>query len=187
MTSKINTTIISFLLLLFPPISLSRNFVIDPSHSFINFKFSHLGIGWVVGRFNKFSGTFTYDPNKGEDAQSALVEIQTGSLDSNHSERDRHLTARDYLDSDNHPTATFKSTSFTGDKDGGVLVGDLTLWGETQSVSLTVQLNGEGDDPWGGYRAGFDAQTHLDLTKFGFQSRVAKSGDIDIYIEGIRQ
>ena len=170
-----------------PCFAWSAVYDLDPSHSFIQFKVSHIGIGWVVGRFNRFSGEFFYDPDAGEPAQSAAVVVSTNSLDSNHSERDRHLTGDDFLDVDQHEAATFVSTGFTGGRDDGKLSGILTLWGKESPIEIDVRLSGEGDDPWGGYRAGFEGTTVLDLTDFGFKSRLVKIVEVDVYLEGVRR
>ena len=36
-------------------------YAVDPVHSSISFKISHVGISYIHGRFNDFSGTFTID------------------------------------------------------------------------------------------------------------------------------
>ena len=176
-----------FCILALPSVVLANTYELDTSHSFIQFKASHLGIGWVVGRFNSFEGEFDYDPEGGEDAQSARIEVDTGSLDSNHAERDRHLTSDDYIDADKYPESTFVSTGFKGNKDGGTLSGILTLWGKEVPIDIEVDFSGEGDDPWGGYRAGFEGSTVLNLPDFGFNSRLVQKVEVDVYVEGVRQ
>lgn len=183
--NKLMTAIAAAMLL--PLAAWADRYEMDTTHSFIQFKASHLGIGWVVGRFNRFSGEFTYDPEGGPGAQSASVSIETGSLDSNHSERDRHLTSGDYLDAGSHPTATFESTGYSGGAEGGTLSGVLTLWGQEAPVDIEVTLSGAGNDPWGGYRAGFEGSTVLNLADFGFSSRLVSSVEVDLFVEGIRQ
>ncbi len=46
------------------PVSAER-YVIDTekAHAFVQFKISHLGYSWVLGRFNEFEGSFNYDEN----------------------------------------------------------------------------------------------------------------------------
>ena len=41
----------------------AADYVIDTekAHAFIEFKISHLGYSFVLGRFNKFTGNFSYD------------------------------------------------------------------------------------------------------------------------------
>ena len=64
------------------------------AHAFIQFKISHLGYSWLYGRFNTFSGEFSYDADKLADSKISLT-IDTASVDSNHAERDKHLRSPD--------------------------------------------------------------------------------------------
>ena len=168
----------------------AATYEIDLSHSFVQWKIQHLGFSWMVGRFNQFEGTFDYDPDADASAQSVEVEIDTASIDSNHAERDKHLRSGDFLDVEEFPTASFVSTGFEGDADGGKLTGELTLHGETKTVVLDVKKIGEGDDPWGGYRAGFEGTTQIDRRDFGIDRDLGPASwtvDLHLYLEGERQ
>jgi polyisoprenoid-binding protein YceI len=158
-------------------------------HAFIQFRIVHLGYSVLAGRFNDFDGDFTWDKtNPG--ASSINIEIKTKSLDSNHAERDKHLRNADFLDVDKYPTATFKSTKYHGDASGGKMDGMLTLHGVTKAITLDVKVIGEGDDPWGGYRAGFEATTSIRRADFGMDYNLgpaAESMDFDLFIEGVRK
>ena len=163
---------------------------IDQAHSFIQFRTQHLGFSWLVGQFNRFSGSMTYDPEAGPESQSIRVTIDVASLDTNHAERDKHLRGPDFFDVSNYPTAKFVSTGFEGGEDGGTLTGDLTLLGVTKSVSFTVRKIGEGDDPWGGYRAGFEGSYVLKRRDFGMGYNLgptAEEVELELLIEGIRK
>ena len=170
-----------------PGSAFAATYAIDSSHSAIVFKVSHLDIGWVIGRFNAFEGSYQYDPAAAAAAQSAEVVVDTTSLDTNHAERDRHLGEDDFLALDDYTTATFNSTSFSGNKDGGTLSGELTLLGQTAPIEIEVRFTGEGRDPWGGYRSGFSGSTTLQMSDFGLKSRFVRTVDVDIYLEGVRQ
>ena len=173
-----------------PPPAVAAEYRIDHSHSFVQFKTLHIGVSWLIGRFNRFDGSMTYDPEAGPGAQSIEFEIDMASVDSNHAERDRHLRGSRFLNVDEFPTATFVSTGFEGDRSGGVLSGDLTFLGTTRNISFDVALTGEGDDPWGGYRAGFEGRYALDPTEFTGGRRLGPvAGDVimEFYIEVIRQ
>ena len=168
----------------------AAEYKIDPGHSFINFRTKHLGFSWLVGRFNRFEGTMNYDPSAGPDAQNISLTIDAASLDTNHAERDKHLRNRDFFNVGEHPTITFKSTAYSGDKNGGALTGDLTLLGVTKSISFAVRLVGEGEDPWGGYRAGFEGAYTLVRKDFGMNYKLgpaARTVEIELLIEAIRQ
>ena len=89
----------------------AADYVIDSkgAHASINFKIQHLGYSWLTGRFNDFKGNFSYD-DKAPSAAKIMVTIDTGSIDSNHAERDKHLKSDDFLNVDDFPEAKFVST-----------------------------------------------------------------------------
>lgn len=163
----------------------------EGQHAFVQFKISHLGFSYILGSFEAFEGQFAYDPDDLA-ASSAEIEVQVDSLTSNHAERDRHILSDDFLNASEFPTATFTSTGFesTGDNEG-VLSGDLTLHGETQEVEMPVTLLGEGEDPWGNYRAGFEGSTTLTLSDYGIDMSDFPESmhELELYVtfEGIRQ
>jgi polyisoprenoid-binding protein YceI len=174
--------------------SQAADYVIDTkgAHAFVQFRVKHLGYSWLYGRFNEFSGEFSYDEAKPE-ASKIFVDINTTSLDSNHAERDKHLRSKDFLDTDKFPTAKFVSTAYkpTGAKTAQ-LTGDLTLHGVTKSITIDVEHIGGGSDPWGGYRNGFEGRTTIKGADFGID--MAKklgpaSGEIEMFltVEGIRK
>src|SRR5690606_1261386 len=110
----------------------------EGAHASINFAVQHLGYSWLVGRFDNFSGEFTYDPKKVESSK-INVTIDTKSVNSNHAERDKHLRSADFLNVDKFPEAKFVSTKIVKDDDNEFdIVGDLTLNGVTKSVTIEV-------------------------------------------------
>jgi len=178
------------ILLGLPTAAEAADYKIDPAHSFIQFRASHLGVGWVFGRFNTLAGEFTYDPAAGPAAQKVSVTIDTASIDTNHAERDKDLRSPNSLDVETYPEMTFVSTGFSGDADGGTLTGDLSLHGVTKSISFPVKRIAEGDDPWGNYRAGFEGKYTLVRKDFGETRDFGPKGEtvaLEIIIEGIRQ
>ncbi len=170
----------------------ASEYVIDTEggHAFIQFKISHLGFSWLSGRFNRFSGHFSYDENDPSAAKVEVV-IDTASIDSNHAERDKHLRDEDFLHVAAYPEARFISSSYEEHADGTArLVGNLTLRGVTRSIQIDVQQVGAGTDPWGGYRRGFFGGTRILLADFGitkYLGSAAKSVELTLGIEGIRK
>lgn len=169
---------------------LADDYTIDTAHAFIQFRVQHLGMSWLHGRFNEFNGSFSYDEAAPEKA-SAEVTIQTASVDSNHAERDKHLRSSDFLDVETYPQARFVSTGFAPQADGkGLLTGDLTLHGVTKPVELDVEMIGAGDDPWGGYRMGFEGRTEFAMADFGIVKNLgpkSKNVEMILSIEGIKK
>ncbi|ATG77376.1 YceI family protein [Pseudoalteromonas sp. 1_2015MBL_MicDiv] len=169
----------------------AADYVIDTkgAHAFVNFKIKHLGYSWLHGHFNTFDGKFNYDA-KNPNASQIMVNIDTTSLDSNHAERDKHLRGKEFLNVDKYPTATFKSTSIKFEDDSGQVTGDFTLHGVTKTITFEIDKVGEGKDPWGGYRVGFEGETSLKLTDYGIDYNLGPASthvDIGLFIEGIRQ
>lgn len=165
------------------------NFKIDPTHSFVSFKIYHLGYSVMVGTFNAVEGAFSVDPASPNDAKLD-VNIKTGSVDTNHAERDKHIRSADFLDADKYPEATFTSTKFTGDGNTGTVEGSLTLHGVTKPVTLQYEKIAEGDDPWGGYRSGYRATTKLTRADYGMTKSLGPKSDtmdLELFIEGIRE
>lgn len=164
---------------------------IDPAHSFIQFRIQHLGFSWLIGRFNEFGGDFVYDPPAGAAAQRVSVVIETASIDSNHAERDKHLRAEKYLNVGAHPQASFVSTRFEGgDDDAGVMHGDFTFRGITKPIAIEVKKIGEGEDPWGGYRAGFEGRVKIVRSDYGMDAYLGPNSDemeMELYLEGVRR
>ena len=171
---------------------MAADYVIDTkgAHAFIQFRVQHLGYSWLYGRFNEFSGKFSYDEAAKENA-SVEVTIKTKSVDSNHAERDKHLRSDDFLDVKKFPEAKFVSSSYLPGENGtGVLKGNLTLHGVTKPVEIEMQSIGSGKDPWGGYRTGFHGTTKFAMADFGIlKSLGPKSKDVEMIlsVEGIRQ
>jgi polyisoprenoid-binding protein YceI len=177
--------------LLYLPVAVASaaTYEVDPTHSFVQFRIKHLGFSWLYGRFNTLSGELSYDAEQPE-ASTIAVEIDTNSVDTNHAERDKHLRGEDFLDVSKYPSATFKSTKFTPEGEGGTLEGELTLHGVTKPITIEVTKIGEGTDPWGGYRAGFSGTTTLTRKDFGIDydlGPAAESMELELGIEGIRK
>lgn len=161
----------------------------EGQHAFVQFRIKHLGYSWLYGTFKDFDGSFTFDEaNPAKDKVN--VTINTGSVDTNHAERDKHLRSADFLNASKFPQATFVSTSVEKQGEGLAVTGNLTLNGVTKPVKLSARMTGEGKDPWGGYRAGFEATGTIALKDFKVKSDLGPaSQDVELIIavEGVRQ
>lgn len=159
-------------------------------HAFVNFKISHLGYSWLWGTFKDFDGSFSFDAAKPEQSK-VNVTLKTASVDTNHAERDKHLRSDDFLNVAKYPTATFESTSVKSTGEGTAdITGNLTLNGVTKPVVIAAKFIGEGDDPWGGYRAGFEGSTTLTLKDFDIKMDLGPASqtvDLIISVEGVRK
>ena len=168
-----------FALALFIPVSASAadSFKIDSAHSAIIFKINHLGMSDFYGRFNDVSGSFVLDaadPAK----SSAEVKIKAESVDTHEAKRDDHLKGPDFFNAKQFPMITFASTAgkTVSDKQYEV-AGNLTMKGVTKPVTLTFVKGGEGNDPWGKYRIGFNSTLTIKRSDFGMNFMADKLGD----------
>ncbi len=173
--------------------ALAENYTIDTkgAHASIDFAIKHLGYSILTGRFNTFSGDFSYDPAKPE-ASLINVTIDTASVDSNHAERDKHLRSKDFLNVEKFPKSSFTSKKVVmgADKETFDLVGDFTLNGVTKSITIAAKKVGEGKDPWGGYRAGFQGTTELKLKDFNIVFPLGPASEtvkLSLNVEGIKK
>lgn len=86
---------------------------------------------------------------------------------------------------------TFTSTKVTGDADAFEVTGTLELLGKKKEVTVAMSKVGEGDDPWGNYRAGFEGSLTIDRTDFGMDymkdGGLGKEVVVTLAFEGIRE
>jgi polyisoprenoid-binding protein YceI len=112
-------------------------FVPNADHTFVRFSYDHMGFSLQQSRFDKTTGSVTFDPV----AKTGSVDlvIDTKSVDTGSELFNGHIQGTDFLDTAQFPTATFKSTSVKFDGDRPVSIsGDLTLKGVTKPITLTV-------------------------------------------------
>ena len=172
--------------------SSAADYKIDTSgmHASIQFKISHLGMSWLLGRFDSFDGEYSYDAEKPEESKLSLV-VDTKSVNTNHAERDVHLRSDDFLDVEKYPQATFTSESVTLNEDNtGTMTGKLNLHGVEKSITVNITKIGEGQDPWGGYRTGFEGTTTLVLADYGITKDLGKASEtleLIVNLEGKKQ
>lgn len=165
-----------------------QTYVVDKGHSALLFKVKHLGVSYTHGRFNDFNGHFVVDDGNLENAKIE-IDIDASSIDSNDEKRDEHLRSKDYFHVEKHPSITFESTSITMPSKGVYRVtGNFTLLGVTQEVTFRMTKIGEGADPWGGHRIGYEGQLVIKRSEYGMTTMLKGIGDnvyITLGIEGI--
>ncbi|MFP3874678.1 MAG: YceI family protein [Thiohalophilus sp.] len=189
---RITSFLTGLLLLASGPLMAVEEYKIDTKdqHAFIQFRIQHLGYSWLYGRFNDFGGSFTYDADNPSNSK-VNVTIDMASIDSNHAERDKHLREEDFFHVSKFPKARFVSTSFEEHDDGtATLKGDLTIKDATRNVTIDVEQIGHGEDPWGGYRRGFQGTTTIKLKDFNIDYDLGPASthaELELAIEGIRQ
>ena len=120
-----------------PAFSAPETYVIDGTHTFPRFSYSHFGFSTQVSRFDKTTGNIVID----QEAKTGVVNvnIDTTSVDTGYALFNEHIQAEDFLNTAKYPTASYFSSkvNFAGDKVASV-EGILTLKGISKPVTLTV-------------------------------------------------
>jgi polyisoprenoid-binding protein YceI len=145
----------------------STKWVLDPTHTDIQFKIRHLMITHVTGSFGKFDASLeTMDDNF--DTSRIHFSADVDSISTNNEQRDGHLKSADFFESSKYPSLNFVSTKF--EKVAGEeynLYGDITFHGITKNVKLKVEHGGVIKDPWGNIRTGFTIEGKINRKDFG--------------------
>lgn len=152
---------------------MSTKWILDVSHSTIEFSVKHLMIAKVRGLFHKFDAEIEADVN---DLTSAKVElnIDLSSIDTRNEDRDNHLRSADFFDVENTPTLKFVATSITKTSDDEYdVVGDVTLHGVTKQETFKLTFEGASTDPWGNQKAGFSGSGVIKRSDFGLTYNAA--------------
>lgn len=127
---------------------------LDKSHTNVGFSVKHLMITNVRGKFNDFDGKVDFDHKSMQfNALSAL--IKTASINTENQKRDDHLRSPDFFNAAANPQISFVMNSYKGDKNGGVMSGDITIKNITKSINLDVEMGGSIKDMQGNNRVGF--------------------------------
>jgi polyisoprenoid-binding protein YceI len=157
------------------------DYVIDTAHSGVSFQISHLGLSYIQGRFDDFSGKFTIDTSEPTKSSFSMA-IKTESVDTNNSKRDEHLRSPDFFNAKQFPALTFMSTSVKGIEGGYEVTGDLTLHGETKPVTFSLKGGKMAEFPPKVTRTGFSSsQIVIKRSDFGVGKPMPVLGD-EVYI-----
>ncbi len=167
-----------------------ETYVLDGSHTFPRFSYSHLGFSTQLSRFNTTTGKVVFD--KVAKTGSVEVEIDAKSVDTGSALFNQHIQGEDFLDTAKYPKAIFKSTNvvFEGEKPVKI-EGNLTIKGVTKPVTLTVTSFQSMPHPMQKKDAiGANAYTTIKRTEFNAGKYAPHVGDevrIDIALEAIKQ
>jgi polyisoprenoid-binding protein YceI len=168
-------------------------YTLDPAHSTVVFRLSHLGFSKYTAGFSKLDGTMTFDPAHPE-AMKVEAKIDPKSLTLPTPPKGFHdtLLGKEWLDAAKYPEITFRSTGVqpTGPNTAKV-TGDLTLHGVTKPVTLDATFNGGyAANAFDGARAGFSGHTTIRRSDFGVAYGIPAPGtnmgvgdNIDVLIE----
>ena len=156
----------------------ATKWVLDPTHSEVQFKIKHLVISTVTGSFKKFEGQAVTENDTFENAQ-VTFSLDVASIDTNQEQRDEHLRNNDFFDAATYPQITFTSTSLTKKGDDYKLAGNLTVKDVTKPVTLDVEFGGTATDFYGNEKAGFEVTGKINRKEFGLTFHaVTEAGSI---------
>jgi polyisoprenoid-binding protein YceI len=152
--------------------------ILDPTHSEIQFKVKHLVISTVTGTFKNFEASLITENEDFTDAEIDFS-IAVDSIDTNQTDRDNHLKSADFFDAENFPVIKFKSTSFVKDGDDYILNGDITVKDITKPIKFDVEFGGTATDFYNNEKAGFEITGKISRKEFGLTwSAVTEAGAI---------
>jgi polyisoprenoid-binding protein YceI len=160
-------------------------YVLDRSHGYITFTYSHLGFSNPRVGFNSFDTVLELDSSNPENS-AIEVTIDAASIDSRVAEFNEHLNGADFFNTAEYPTITFRSTKVevTGENTFDV-TGDLTILGTTKPVTLATTLNKAGNHPLQNVpTVGVSASARLMRSEWGLDAYVpAVSDQVELSIE----
>jgi polyisoprenoid-binding protein YceI len=152
---------------------------LDPVHTRVMIAVEHAGFSKAIGTVSGSSGHLQFDP---DDWTTAKLEVSVPlqRLDMGDEKWNKAVLARNLLDVEKFPTATFVSTRIEPiDPQHASVYGTLTLHGVSKEVKLAVTFNALKRHPLPPFRrtAGFSATTTLSRAEFGIDAWKSVIGD----------
>lgn len=168
-----------------------EKYTIDNKHSFANFNIRHV-VSKASGSFSDVTGLISIDRDNLANS-SVNAKIKVASINTSLAKRDEHILKPEYLDAVNFGEILFVSKKVEAKSaTEGLMTGDFTMHGITKEITIPFKVLGFGPDPWGGERSGFEANTVIKASDYGFtwmKKPNAPVGDdiaVTLFIEGIK-
>ncbi len=148
---------------------------VDRVHSSVIFRIKHAGVTNFYGRFDKMTGSWSFDPTDPSTA-SFDFEIDNASVNTGNGNRNDDLKSANFFNVKQFPTTSFKSTKLEA-VSGSMykLTGEMTLHGETHTVTADLEYLGEGSFR-GHDLASFEATFTINRRDFGMTTYGAADG-----------
>lgn len=174
-----------------PARAASAAYELDPVHTRVMIAVEHAGFSKAIGTVSGSSGHLQFDP---DDWTTARLEVSVPlqRLDLGDEKWNQAVLARNLLDVEKFPTATFVSTRIEPiDPQHASVYGTLTLHGVPKEVKLEVTLNALKRHPLPPFRrtAGFSATATLSRADFGidaWKSVIGDSVELRLEVEATR-
>lgn len=151
----------------------SGTYAIDPSHTSVLWKVSHLGFSNYTGTFARDAIDATIDLNADDVAASSLSVTINGqevrTLHPGEKDFNAEIESAMFMNTEANPEITFTSTGIevTGENTA-IITGDLTVNGQTHPVELDTTLNRAAAHPMSGTPTiGISATATLERSRFG--------------------
>jgi polyisoprenoid-binding protein YceI len=162
-----------------PAQAASAAYELDPVHTRVMVAVEHAGFSKAIGTVSGSSGHLQFDP---EDWTTARLEVSVPlqRLDLGDEKWNKAVLARNLLDVEQFPTASFVSTRIEPiDPQHASVYGTLTLHGVAKEVKLEVTFNALKRHPLPPFRrtAGFSATATLSRAEFGIDAWKSVIGD----------
>jgi polyisoprenoid-binding protein YceI len=162
-----------------PAQAASAAYELDPVHTRVMIAVEHAGFSKALGTVSGSSGHLQFDP---EDWTTAKLEVSVPlqRLDLGDEKWNKAVLARNLLDVEQFPTASFVSTRIEPiDPQHASVYGTLTLHGVAKEVKLEVTFNALKRHPLPPFRrtAGFSATATLSRAEFGIDAWKSVIGD----------
>ena len=173
-----------------PTFAASETYVIDPTHTYPSFEFSHMGVSVWRGKFDKTTGTIVID--RAAKTGSVDIVVDPASINFGLAAMDDKARSEDFFNVATYPTATYKGAlKFEGDVPKSI-VGEITLLGVTKPLTLTINSTKCIPHPMNGKEfCGADAQGEVNWSQFGMKWSKFGEGDagrtlLRIQVEGTK-
>jgi len=155
-------------------------YAIDPSHTDLSFRVSHIGMSMYTARFTGVNAALNFDPAAPETMRvEATIDVRSLTLPAPPAGFVETMLGPEWFDAARFPEITFRSSAveLTGANTARVS-GDLTLHGVTRPVTLEVTFNGgyAGHPMERNARIGFSARGSFSRTAFGMGYGVPAAG-----------
>lgn len=150
---------------------MKTTWAVDPGHSEVQFKVRHLGIANVSGVFRIFNGYMHTDADDFRNCE-VYFEMDASSIDTNNTERDKHLQSELFLHVEKSPKIVFIGKVIENGDDYQ-LFGNLTIVEVTKPIKLNIIHTGTGVGRFGDRRIGFEVLGSVNRKDFGINFNLA--------------
>ena len=173
-----------------PAFAAPETYVIEGTHSFPSFSYTHFGFSTQQSKFDKTTGKITLD--RAAKTGALDVSIDVASVNTGFDVFNGHLKGDGYFDVEKFPTITFKSSNFKFDGDKiSTITGELTIKGITKPVTLAVTSLNCAPHPFTKKEmCGANANTKIKRSEFNAGKNAPAVGDeitLNIVVEAIKE